>query len=239
VIAASRGPISYKGLSDEVARRLREQILAGELPDGARIVERDVAEEMGLSRGPVRDALRLLEREGLVDWLPRRGARVASITREDTEEFLAIRAAVEPVAVQFFLQSEDPNKFKPLDDCLQRLQDAADAEDWPAVTLAHMEFHSLVYTLSGRRRLERVWELLRVPVLQTFRLHRTFFESIEELPTMHYRILEALKRGPASTAKRVALEHVLEFEQGLLRTLPGPLSLALEEPDSEDGFVPE
>jgi DNA-binding GntR family transcriptional regulator len=231
--ASSSGPIAYAGLSDEVARRLREQILSGQLADGARIVERDVAQDMGLSRGPIREALRQLEHEGLVLWLPRRGARVASITRDDAEEFLALRAAVEPVAVEFFLKQSTPEMFVPLDDCLERLQRAADSEDWPSVTLLHMEFHSLIYTLSGRKRLQRVWELLRVPVLQTFRLHRPLVESIEELPAMHYRILDALKQGPLSAAKKVARQHVVEYEQVLLRLMPGPLAIPPFEGDAD------
>ena len=225
ISATSSGPIAFAGLSEEVARRLREQIVSGQLSDGARIVERDVAQDMGLSRGPIREALRQLEYEGLVVWLPRRGARVAAITREDAEEFLALRAAVEPVAVEFFLKRSDAKLFAPLDSCLERLQIAAAAEDWPSVTLLHMEFHGLIYTLSGRKRLERVWELLRTPLLQTFRLHRPLVDSIDELPRMHYRILDSLKQGPLSTAKKAARLHVLEYEVGLLREIPGPFAL--------------
>lgn len=225
ISSSSSGPIAYAGLSQEVARRLREQILSGQLSDGARIVERDVALDMGLSRGPIREALRQLEHEGLILWLPRRGARVASITRDDAEEFFALRAAVEPVAAEFFLRRKGPDQFAPFDKCLDQLQRAADAEDWPSAMLLHMEFHSLVYTLSGRRRLERVWESLRVPVLQTFRLHRPLVDSIEDLPRMHYVILEALKQGPLANAKSVVRKHVLAYEQEVLRALPGPVAL--------------
>jgi DNA-binding GntR family transcriptional regulator len=222
---SSSGPIAFAGLSQEVARRLREQILSGQLGDGARIVERDVAQDMGLSRGPIRDALRQLEHEGLILWLPRRGARVASITRDDAQEFFALRAAVEPVAAEFFLKRKVPDMFAPFDDCLERLQQAADADDWPSATLLHVEFHSLLYTLSGGRRLERVWESLSVPVLQTFRLHRPLVDSIADLPAMHYRILEALKQGPLATAKKVVRQHALEYEDEVLKALPGPVAL--------------
>jgi DNA-binding GntR family transcriptional regulator len=198
--------------------------LSGQLSDGARIVERDVAQDMGLSRGPIREAFRQLEHEGLIVWLPRRGARVASITWDDAEEFFALRAAVEPVAAEFFLKRKGPDRFAPFDNCLDQLQHAADAGDWPSATLLHMEFHSLVYTLSGRRRLERVWESLRVPVIQTFRLHRPLVDSIEDLPRMHYLILEALKQGPLANAKSVVRKHALEYEQEVLRALRAPVT---------------
>ncbi|MFI5287196.1 MAG: GntR family transcriptional regulator [Candidatus Dormibacteria bacterium] len=222
---SSSGPIAFAGLSQEVARRLREQILSGQLGDGARIVERDVAQDMGLSRGPIRDALRQLEHEGLITWLPRRGARVASITRDDAEEFFALRAAVEPVAAEFFLKRKAPDMFVPFDDCLERLQRAADAEDWPEATRVHMEFHSLVYTLSGRRRLERVWESLSVPVFQTFKLHRPLVDTIGDLPRMHAVILDAMKQGPLATAKKVVRQHALEYEDDVLRALSAPVTL--------------
>ena len=220
ISSPSGGPINYAGLRDEVLRRLRNQILSGQLGDGDRIIERDVAQEMGISRGPVREALRQLEHEGLVGWLPRRGARVATITREDAEEFSAIRMAVEPVAVEFFLNRKNAQAFFTLDDCMRRLQVAADAGDWPDVTLLHMEFHSLVYTLSGRKRLQRVWEMLRIPLVQTFRLHPPLVHSIGELPTMHYELLNALKKGPVGAAKRATRDHIQQFDQALLRSLP-------------------
>src|SRR5262249_46233884 len=97
------GPITAIALADAATYRLREAILDGRLPAGERIVERDGPEAFGLSRGPIRDALRRLETEGLVELLPRRGARVATLSHADAEEAIALRAAVEPVAVAFSL----------------------------------------------------------------------------------------------------------------------------------------
>jgi DNA-binding GntR family transcriptional regulator len=211
--------ISYAGLNEEVARRLRDQILSGELADGQRIVERDVAESFGVSRGPIREALRQLELEGLVVVLPRRGARVASMTREDAEEILALRAAVEPLAVRFLLKVADEAAFAQLEECIDRLQVAADAGDWPSVVLLDMEFHGLLYSLSGKRRLQRVWDQMRVPLLQTFRLHRRFYGAIGDVPVRHAALLATLRQARARTVADAVAAHVLEFAEELLGSM--------------------
>src|SRR5450755_586736 len=118
---------AYRGLLDEVAARIRARIFSGELRDGQRIVERDLAAEMGTSRGPIRDALRMLEQEGLVITTPRRGTRVASLTTADAREILAIREALEPVAVSFLHERNEPEHFARLQAVVDRLEFAARA----------------------------------------------------------------------------------------------------------------
>lgn len=221
LLEGATGPIAYNGLSDEVARRLSERILFGELNEGQRITERDVAEEMGLSRGPVRDALRQLERDGLIELLPRRGARVAALTRDDVEEYVALRMALEPLAVQAFLEYEDPAKFDVLERSLETIEAAADADDWRALTLAHMEFHRLIYTMPGRKRLTKVWELLRGPMVQTFRRHPDI-ASTKTAAEMHRELFDTLRTGEAETAKCLAQEQVISSQDSLMRLVPAP-----------------
>lgn len=213
------GRISYSGLSEEVTTRLRERILSGQLEDGERIVEQDLANEFGLSRGPIRDALRQLEDEGLIVREPRRGARVASLTASDVQEILAIREAIEPVAVRFLIERGDPSAFDVLQACVDRLEAAANRGDWPSVILLDMEFHDLIYLLCGQRRLQRIWESLKVPVLHTFRLHRQFFEPITEASREHRQYLNILRSGDVGRAEAETRVHVTEFEAQLLQTM--------------------
>jgi DNA-binding GntR family transcriptional regulator len=216
VLEDATGPIAYKGLSDEVVRRLAERIVFGELKEGERITERNVAEELGLSRGPVRDALRQLERDGLVELLPRRGARVASMTREDVEEYIALRVAVEPVAIQIFLEYDHPEKFDLLERCLEAMEAAANDKDWRAATMAHTEFHRLIYTMPGRTRLGKIWDLLRVPIVQVFRQHRHLTSIFDSAPAMHRELFDALRNGEVSRATRLAQSHITMLEESLL-----------------------
>lgn len=210
---------TFHGLSDMVVIRLREAILSGHLRDGQRIVEQEIAAEYGTSRGPIRDALRQLEIEGLVTRTPRRGAYVTSLSQQDAIEVLAIREAIEPVAVRFLLQQQDPSLFHPLEECLNRLEEAARRDDWPSAVLLDMEFHTLIYHLSGQRRLQRIWESLRTPLLQTFRLHRQFYPSIKEVPQRHRLLFDVLRSGDGGRAETEARLHVVEFQPQLLESL--------------------
>ena len=136
---------AYRGLLDEVAARIRARIFSGELHDGQRIVERDLATDMGTSRGPIRDALRILEHEGLVITSSRRGTHVASLTSADALEILAIREALEPVAVNFLLDRNVPQHLELLEAVVDRLDRAALTNDWNLAILLDLEFHGLLF----------------------------------------------------------------------------------------------
>jgi DNA-binding GntR family transcriptional regulator len=216
--AESEGPIRYEGLGGEVTARLRNAILSGRFKDGERIIERDVSAELGVSRGPIRDALRQLEHEGLVVLLPRRGARVASLTSDDAIEVLAIRGALEPAAVEILLGRDDPDRFAPLEDCVDRLRLASKSTDWPALVSLDMEFHELVFHQAGRRFI-RIWELLRVPLLQTFRIHREFYDSGRTVYRGHRQLLDDIESGDVARARAAVTEHVVELRPQLLERL--------------------
>ena len=220
-VMAGEGSIDYRGLAAEVHDRLRARILSGALRDGERIVERDLAEEYGVSRGPIRDALRLLESEGLVVTAPRRGTRVAALTAADAVEIFAMRAALEPLAVRFLIDQHDPAHFARLEEHLTRLENAAKANDWPAAVALDMEFHGLIFELSGQRRLQKVWESMRVPLLQLFAMLRQGYASIDQVPTRHREYFESIAGGDAEAAQAAAHEHVTAFQDQVLAILRG------------------
>lgn len=214
-------PVNYPSLAGEVAQRLRDAILEGRFADGERIVERDLAEQLGVSRGPIRDALKRLEHEGLVELLPRRGARVATLTPEDAAEVLAVRAALEPLAVRALLERGDPGLLEPLSECLERLRVASEASDWPALVSLDMEFHELVFRQAGGRSLLRVWDALRIPLLQTFRIHREFYDFGSTIYERHRKLYEQLASGDVDGAMQATRQHVLDHQPQLVERLAG------------------
>lgn len=127
LLANDHSPIEYASLADVVLARLRDAILSGRFGDGERIIEREIATEFGVSRGPIRDALRQLDEEGLVSVLPRRGARVASLTVDDAVEVLEIRAALEPVAVRMLVEraNAQPERLAGLERVVEQLAEAS------------------------------------------------------------------------------------------------------------------
>jgi len=206
----SPSPVEMGTLGTVVAERLRNMILTGELNDGDRIVERDLSEAFGVSRGPIRDALRELEAEGLVILLPRRGARIASLSLSDAIEVIGIREALEPLAVRFMLERGDPASLAALRARLDSLQEAAEKEDWPGLVLLDMEFHAEIYHQAQRRRLERIWETLRAPLLQTFRLHRNLYPTPKAVYDSHVQLYAELASGNIEQAAQAARAHVTD-----------------------------
>ena len=209
----------YRGLLDEVANRIRARIFSGDLTDGERIVERDLATEMGTSRGPVRDALRMLEQEGLVISTPRRGTRVASLTPENAVEILAIREALEPVAVRFLIEQNRPEHLRQLESIVEQLDDAARTNDWERAIRLDLAFHGLIFELSGQRRLLRIWESLRTPMLQLFGKLSHYYRAIDEVPARHRALLQSIASGEISRALAHSSEHVVAFRESLLLNL--------------------
>lgn len=211
--------IAFRGLADEVRERLRARIFSGELPHGQRIVERELAESLGVSRGPVRDALRMLESEGLVVSTPRAGTRVASLTREDAIEVFAIREALEPLAVRFLIEQNDPAHFVLLQAEVDALRRAAQNKDWVAAILHDLAFHALIFKLSGQRRLYRIFEGLHGPMLQVFGELSHFYQAIDEVPARHQALLDVLRAGDLTTALAQSTDHVSAWRERLLSTL--------------------
>jgi DNA-binding GntR family transcriptional regulator len=210
---------AYRGLLDEVAARIRARIFSGDLLDGQRIVERDLALEMGTSRGPIRDALRVLEGEGLVTTAPRRGTYVASLTTADALEILAIREALEPVALGFLLDQNQTAHFELLRAVVDRLDGAARAKDWNAAILLDLEFHGLIFELCGQRRILRIWDSLKKPMLQLFGKLSHYYADIAEVPMRHRVLLESIRSGDRTRALAHSSEHVVAFRANLLLSL--------------------
>jgi DNA-binding GntR family transcriptional regulator len=214
------GLAAYRGLLDEVGARIRTRIFSGELRDGQRIVERELAAEMGTSRGPIRDALRVLEQEGLVITAPRRGTRVASLTTADAVEILAIREALEPVAVSFLIDRDDAECFGRLQAVVDRLELAARAHDWHLAITLDLEFHDLIFELCDQRRIFRIWESLQKPMLQLFGKLSHYYKDISEVPKRHRDLLDSIRSGDRARALAHSSEHVVAFRAYLLANLP-------------------
>lgn len=132
---------------------------------------------------------------------------------------LAIRAALEPLAVKTLLERNDPALLEPLAACVERIRVASEHEEWPALVSLDMDFHELVFRQSGSRRLLRIWESLRVPLLQTFRIHREFFASGATIHERHAALYAALASGDVERAMGATRQHVLDLEPELLARL--------------------
>lgn len=148
--------IKSANLGAHVAQRLREMILWRHLPDGARLLEEDLAARFELSRGPIRDAFRQLAREGLVR-TAKRGVCVAALTAEDIGHLYDLRKALELLAITEAVRSGPEQQPTTMAEAVAQMRDAARRDDHAAFGRADVAFHSAIFTMSSNRRLSDVW----------------------------------------------------------------------------------
>ena len=216
--ATRHQPSAENGQAEEVsaARRayveIRRAINSGRFSPGERLREEELGALIGLSRTPVRDALRRLEVEGFIRLEPNRGARVTEWTRHDLEEIFQLRAPIESLAAQLaaeHITEEAVNRLAELADQMEQAALSTGDERTGTVSDLNNEFHHLIAEASGNRRLVRFREtIVQVPVVQsTFSrydevdLQRSFRE--------HRELVAALRSGDAELAAGIMQVHVL------------------------------
>jgi len=152
-------------LGAQVAQRLRAMILRRDLQDGMRLLEEDLATQFDVSRGPIRDALKQLEREGLVT-VRKKAACVAALSSEDIRDLYELRKALELLALNEGVRRAAEGQFAQMHTCVDHMREAAQADDYAAFAAADVAFQGFLVSLSTNRRLSDVWHQY-VPILAT------------------------------------------------------------------------
>ena len=186
---------------------LREQILGGGYRQGEHLVEARIAEQLNVSRGPVREAFKLLRAEGLLEEEPRRGTFVVSLTADDVREIYGLRAAIEGRAARLLAEMRRPSIAAELHELLGRMERAV-ADDDPAAVFRHdLAFHDGLCRLSGNDRLHEVFTRY-VPMLRALlRLDERIYPSLGDVARQHLPLVEAIERGDAGLAAAHAEQH--------------------------------
>jgi DNA-binding GntR family transcriptional regulator len=153
---------AHRSLRNEVVEELRRRILAGDLQPGDRLGEAALAEELGVSRVPIREAFRCLESEGLLEWVPRRGVRVVGTDTSEAEAVEEIRMALELVAVRFVADRRDDRLTAELEAFLDEGERAIEAQDLSTLSGLNGRFHRLLADGSGSPLLVRLLQTVRL-----------------------------------------------------------------------------
>jgi DNA-binding GntR family transcriptional regulator len=190
---------------------LRASILSGQFAAGERLVEVALAQELGISRGPLREAMAQLEKDGLIEHVPRRGKYVVEFTTRAVDEHYGLRKVLETYAVELFIRSKSPAKTRALERAWRQLRDAAEAGNGLRMSLADLNFHANIYQLADNELIARVWRetlagKLRLLVNVTSRTHAPIEEEVEN----HRRILEAIIAGDVEAAQAEVDRHIKE-----------------------------
>ncbi|TDD46624.1 GntR family transcriptional regulator [Kribbella antibiotica] len=199
-------PARRRGLAEEVADRIREAIFTGAYAPGAQLREVELSGVMDVSRGPVREGLRFLEREGLVRVAWHRGALVTTLSADDVAELDSLRGALEDLAVhQVIAQASDEEL-----DALAKTAAAMErVEDPHEMVRCDILFHDAVFAASGHRRLAEAWDGIRCQV-HLFLLTRIGLSTegyLKCIPREHQELVSALRSRDADTALTLFAEH--------------------------------
>ncbi|MGW4465682.1 GntR family transcriptional regulator [Micromonospora sp. NPDC004704] len=192
------GELESFSLVELAVLRLSREILSGKSDPGQRLVEEQLTRRLGISRAPLREALRLLAQQGLVEHVPRRGARVATLSDRDVAELYAVRDVLERHAVESALPVAQDSDLSGLRDAIERMRAATASEDRLGVAEAHRAFHVAVVALAGNRQLTVIYEsiLVRLQLYMAVNLRR---ESENAQPSdavrRHERLLKAVAAG--------------------------------------------
>jgi GntR family transcriptional regulator, gluconate operon transcriptional repressor len=193
-------------LGSHVLDHLRRLIITGELQAGTHLVESQLSAAFDVSRGPIRDALRQLETEGLVE-SRRRGVFVIGLTVKDIEELYSLRRLLEAEAVRSCIAHPPPSYGKARE-ALERMRDAAANADSLAFAVADLEFHSSFYTSSGHRRLEMIWQQYRPTFADMLSVTNAEDRDLQPTYQDHVDLLELITKGDEAGALASLREHM-------------------------------
>lgn len=210
---------NYKPLRELVFETLREAIIDGELPPGERLMEIQVAEELGVSRTPVREAIRKLELEGLVAMIPRKGAYVAGLSMKDVIEVFEIRAALEGLAASLAAERATDDELENLERQLVRTTSLIDTSDLNGMVEIDTDFHSLLYTVSRNNRLAQIINNLREQIQRFRQTSLSFPGRMKEALEEHREIVEAVSSRDPELARRLAQEHIENAENSMMKVI--------------------
>lgn len=225
----SLSPITRDELNEQVYASLAHAIAAGTLVPGQRLVEDELAVQFGISRAPVRDALRKLEHDGLVEPRGQRGKVVAVLTADDAWEVYSLRAALEGLAFRTVAGNLTPAATSELEDIIGEMSIQAQRGDVPALSALDVRFHGAVCRLSGHRRLVRSWTTMSRQIrLLSHRVVDIQYGNSAELgsiPLRHTALIALLQDGDPVAAEQGIREHidaVADRNVRILRAGEGP-----------------
>ena len=198
----------YLPLRDVVFNTLRRAILRGELKPGERLMEIQLANKLGVSRTPIREAIRKLELEGLVLMIPRKGAEVAEITEKNLRDVLEVRCALEELAVQLACDRIDRERVRELHAAAAHFRDILGSDDITQIAAADEAFHDVIFKATGNDRLIQLLNNLRE---QMYRYRIEYLKKKECYPQLlkeHATIMKAIEEHDKDKATRITGQHI-------------------------------
>lgn len=209
----------YLPLRDVVFNTLRNAILTGELSPGERLMEIKLADKLGVSRTPIREAIRKLELEGLVVNTPRKGAEVANISAEDLRDVLEVRRSLEVLAISLACEKMTDEALELLYENIDAFKHSIDAKATSDIASVDVTFHDIIYKSTGNNRLIQILNNISE---QMYRYRFEYIknkESWNRLVEEHMNIYEAIKNRDKDLAVKSILLHIDNQERDIRKKM--------------------
>ncbi len=198
----------YKNAREAAFEKIKEAIIKGHFKPGEKLVEQTLAQEMGVSRTPVREAIRRLEAEGFVVSIPRKGVVVSRADKEEIVQLYSIRAELEGLAARWAIENADEDDIRKLDEAISRMEETAASGDLDGVVQSNALFHDAIAQASKSRILCTLLKTLQDNI-QRFRFRSLHLPGRPEAALAeHKEIVAAIKEKKAEEADRLLKEHL-------------------------------
>ncbi|MBB2932594.1 DNA-binding GntR family transcriptional regulator [Paraburkholderia silvatlantica] len=195
-------------LVDQVTDMLRSQIVEGVIAPGEKIVEAALAERLGISRNPIREAVRRLEGSGLLVNHPRRGRFVRQISRDEAEDIIYFRTCIERAGIMRVAETRTHSDVRRLRGILAEMRDAADNGDVIRTLEIDAQFHRAICEMTGSSRGLKAFDDIHTELRILFRMIGNTYATLDEAVRGHEPLMAAIEAGDAETAGRVMTEHI-------------------------------
>ncbi|MCL6445856.1 MAG: GntR family transcriptional regulator [Alicyclobacillus sp.] len=223
-------PGSFDPISDQIRLILRRRIIDGTYEAGHRLFEKDLAAEFRVSRTPVRDALRRLVGEGLVEIIPRKGVVVTGMSPNEVLEVFDLRLVLEPLAVQRATRRLTPDIVADLEGILDKMRQARESGNEDELSDLHVRFHMTMYQAASSPRLLDMLATLVDSIQRFSRDTYRVSSRYEEAMTEHAQILEAVRNGDEARAVQLTREHILAARRAYFDMVKGAIGTEDEGP---------
>ena len=208
---------NHKPLREMVYEELKMQILKGSIIPGTRMMEVELAEEMGVSRTPIREAIRKLEKEGLVTIEPRRGAYASMISTEDMVEILEVRQDLEGLAAYFAASRMSDEQMAELKEVSNNYNEAVKRGKMEDMIKYDTRFHHIIVESCRNKILVQMIEQLQELVLRFRYIYYDNFRRAENMPEEHEAIVAAISEGDADKARAAADIHIDRLKELVMK----------------------
>ena len=209
----------YLPLRDVVFNTLRQAIITGEFAPGERLMEIALAERLGVSRTPVREAIRKLELEGLVVMIPRKGAEVAQITEKDLRDSLEVRCNLEELAVKLACERITGEGEEKLKLALENFKQAVEKQDFQNIVDSDIAFHDVIFEATQNHRLMQIASNLRE---QVYRYRVQYIKDDKLHPVLeeeHRMIVDYILKKDVQNAVNTMKKHIINQEEGVIKKI--------------------